>query len=94
MTNLKLGMGEPCAGHVKAKLDCSALIGNDSKFLANWGFAEPIGSTKKVSHYLNDGIGDAWAGQVKAKLDPELSWKVADFCVLENFGIVPPIGSR
>ena len=41
-------MGEPWAGQVKAILDCSELMGNDSKFLANWGFAEPIGSTKKI----------------------------------------------
>ena len=38
-------------------------------------------------------MGEAWAGQVNAKLAFMLSWKVADFWAEENLGLEPPIGS-
>ena len=43
--------------------------------------------------YLNDGRGEAWAGQDNDKATPEGCWYVSDFLLLENLGAVPPIGS-
>ena len=42
---LKLGIGVPCAGHVRAILELSSLvIACKSTLLANFGFVDPIGS--------------------------------------------------
>ncbi len=43
---------------------------------------------------LNDGMGEACAGQDKARLDPEDLKKVADFNSDENLGALPPTGSK
>ena len=39
-------------------------------------------------------MGEAWAGHVSAKWPPIFSWKVVDFPLDANFGLVPPIGSK
>ena len=43
---------------------------------------------------LNDGIGEAWAGHVKAKADPEPNEKEEIFETEENFGAAVPTGSK
>ena len=51
---LKLGIGVPCAGHVRAILELSSLvIACKSTLLANFGFVEPMGS-KFIKDFLNN----------------------------------------
>ena len=38
-------------------------------------------------------MGEAWAGQDKAKFDSAVLKKVADFSSVENLGADPPTGS-
>ena len=47
----------------------------------------------KKLNYLNEGIGEPCAGQVRAMLLPFLSLKVEDSSLEENFGFEDPIGS-
>jgi len=47
-----------------------------------------------MSHnYLKEGIGNAWAGQVNAKLDLAVSAKDKEFILEENLGPEVPMGS-
>ncbi len=44
--------------------------------------------------YLNDGKGEACAGQVRAIPEPDVYRKVADFAKEENLGAAVPTGSK
>ena len=71
----------------------------------NFGLDSPIGSKKRVEYtnirlacskardYLNDGRGEACAGQDNDNEKPKGFWYVSDFLALENLGAVPPTGS-
>lgn len=48
---------------------------------------------KNTSAHLNPGIGEPWAGQVRAMLLSFNSSKDAEFILDENFGLALPIGS-
>ena len=50
-------------------------------------------ASSKPRNYLNDGRGEACAGQDNDKENPKGFWYVSDFLVLENLGAVPPTGS-
>lgn len=48
-----------------------------------------------VKHYLNEGSGDPWTGQVSAMSDEASSSKTLMDCVLDVvFGLELPMGSR
>ena len=89
-------MGEAWAGQRSAKgsLEDSVKPIN-SVFWENFGLAPPIGSAKIIVQptNLNDGMGEAWAGQRSAKGSLEDSVKVNVSVFWENFGFAPPIGS-
>ena len=50
-------------------------------------------TSSKIRQYLNDGRGEACAGQDNDKAKPKGFWYDSDFLVLENLGAVPPTGS-
>ena len=98
---LKTGTGAPWAGHVKSIEVPDVFWKADSfRMDENLGFVLPIGSRfikkhlKQKSFYLNAGIGDPWAGQVKAKAWPDLMCNVNDFKTEANLGFALPIGSK
>ncbi len=81
-TYLKDGIGDPCAGHIKARL-AVATSSNERELIleANFGAALPIGS-KNCGHsfsknilisYLNPGTGNPCAGHIIAMGWPRIS---------------------
>ena len=74
----------------------------DDKIEENFGFVNPIGSkfTKKCirktlsSPYLNDGLGEPWAGHVNAMSFPNDFVNFDESKILANFGFAEPIGSK
>ena len=99
ITNLNPGMGDPCAGQVRAKEEDKT---SDKplmlSFEANFGMALPIGSTKVISvcaySYLKPGMGDPWAGQVRANVESKISDKTLMSSFAANFGSALPMGSK
>ena len=99
-------MGIPWAGQVRAMPSpCFFSKADRDNMDENFGLDSPIGSKKRVGNtklrlarskprnYLNDGRGEACAGQDNDKENPKGFWYVSDFLVLENLGAVPPTGS-
>ena len=102
MCYLNAGTGDPCAGQERAMPDPRDILNEkDSMIVENFGAADPIGSMKiginhSIMHtkYLNDGKGEACAGQVKAIPVPDVYRKVEDFENEENLGAAVPTGSK
>jgi len=46
-----------------------------------------------LKSHLNDGTGEAWAGQDNANGAEAFLVKIKPSVAMENFGLVPPIGS-
>lgn len=99
-TNLNDGMGAAWAGQSKAR-GCAdiSVKANVSVFWENLGFAPPIGSEiwprKGLIFWtdLNDGTGDPWAGQRRARLESNFFLNEEDSRMEGNLGFADPIGS-
>ncbi len=97
------GMGDPCAGQVRATPPPrTLLIPLMSRSEDNFGFALPIGSEieqeKNVDFplraYLNDGMGDPWAGQVRATPARLVFLELLKSDSDDSLGFALPMGSE
>ena len=75
-----------------------------SELVENFGFAKPTGSEQKSFQcleviqlfwiYLNEGVGEPWAGHVNEIPSPADILKADRSTIEENFGLADPMGSE